>query len=103
MTVFEEYDTAAEKRKAQQRAKRGKPTGKARGFVFVFEENGWTTRGTRDARGSVFHLEPGEGPRGELASVGPSMDYLRQNCRRVGGRHLPPEWRKIWDNLRKPD
>lgn len=83
--AYEEYRDRAEKRKAQQGARRGMPTGRARGYVFVFGQTG-------DAVGSVIELSPGSTNTGMLASTGVSLDYLRGHCRRVAKRHLPPEW-----------
>lgn len=102
MLVYEEYASNREKRLAQRGAKLGKPTGKARGYTFVFNENGTFGAGLQEAVGSVFELEPGEGPERGLASTAASRDYLRLYCRRIGGKHLPSEWRKVWNHCRTP-
>lgn len=104
MQVFEDYASPAEKRAAQKGAKLGKPTGKARGYIFVFNENGWTPTGNRDCVASVFDVEPGcDDPKGNLCSTGVSQEYLRTRCRRVGGCHLPPKWKERWNYYRTPE
>lgn len=95
MIVYEEYDTPAEKRKAQVGAKRGYPTGKARGYFFIFNENGRNNTGGYDGYGNLFDGKPGTTDT-RMASTSASMDYLRHNCRRVGGRHLKGAWRELW-------
>ena len=101
ITVFEEYASDKEKRAAQKGAKRGKPTGKARGYFFAFTCNGWVN-GSIDGVGSVFDVQPG-GPPQAMGSCSSSRAHLRERCRRVGARHLPPEWKKEYDHYRKED
>jgi hypothetical protein len=101
MRVYEEYDTPQEKRQAQIGASRGKPTGKARGYMFTFQY-----RGEIQAFAPVFKLEPGAGiPRAAGGGVfvcgcQPSHDYIRQNCRAVGLCHLPDDWRAFGEDLK---
>lgn len=94
LNVYEQYESAKEKREAQKGAKRGKPTGKARGYIFVFDENGMNSRGFYDASATLFDIEPG--------GTGVSLDYLRANCRKVGGIYLKGGWKKAWERWRKP-
>jgi len=100
MRVYEEYETPAEKKQAQRGAKRGKPTGKARGYFFAFTENGiyWSGgRAMQEGVGSVFYCEPGDGPdEAGRATTSASCDWLRENCRYVGAKHLPAAWRKVY-------
>ena len=104
MRVYEEYATAKEKRQAQRGAQHGKPTGKARGYCFVFDENGQTSTGFYDCRGPVLFTEPGATPdQTGMAGSTCSPDWIRECCRRVGGKHLPPAWRKLWEEYRKSD
>jgi hypothetical protein len=104
MRVYEDYASPAEKRNAQKGAKRGQPSGKARGYIFVFDENGVNGSGCYDAVASVFDVEPGcDDPKGNLASTGVSIDYLRTRCRKVGGCHLPPKWKERWNYYRTPE
>ena len=61
--IYEEYNSPKAKRTAQKGATRGQPTGKGRGFIFVFDR--WATyysAGVRCVEGvaSVFRLDPGE-------------------------------------------
>jgi len=103
MRFYEEYLDKADKRKAQNASrplKRKQPTGKARGYMLVFNEDGYsTTRGyTYGALGSVLTLGPGDPPVGGLSSVDPSTDYLRDNCRIVGAEYLPPVWQRAFAN-----
>lgn len=107
MRVYEEYKSAAEKRQAQNASRplrRMRPTGKARGYIFVFDENGVNGSGNYDAVASVFDVEPGDDdPRGNLASTGVSIYHLRTCCRAVGGIHLPPKWKERWEYYRTPE
>ncbi len=102
MLVYEEYATAADKKKAQRGAKRGRPTGKATGYFFAFNENGRNNLGGFDGVGSVIDTK-GE-PVGDsvaLASVGPSLGYLLLKCRRIGAAHLSPVWKREYNRLKK--
>lgn len=104
MRVYEDYASPAEKRAAQKGAKLGKPTGKARGYIFVFNENGTNGSGCYGAVAGVMDVEPGcDDPKGNLGSTNVSMCYLRTRCRRVGGCHLPPKWKSRWDYYRTPE
>ena len=104
MRVYEEYQSAKEKRQAQRGAKPGKPTGKARGYCFVFDENGRTPQGHYDCRGPVYFTEPGATPDAcGMAGSTCSPEFLRERCRRVGGKHLPKAWRNLWEEYRRPD
>lgn len=102
MIVYEEYASPAEKRQAQKGAKRGKPTGKARGYFFAFNENGRERDGGWGGMGCVYEGQPGSTDT-RMAGTAASPDYLAKNCRRVGGHHLPKPWRALWDEYRKPD
>ena len=103
MRVYEQYESAKEKREAQKGAKRGKPTGKARGYIFVFDENGMNSRGFYDASATLFDIEPGGAfPSTGMGGTGVSLDYLRANCRKVGGIYLKGGWKKAWERWRKP-
>ena len=103
ITVYEEYANPAEKRAAQRGAKLGKPTGKARGYFFAFPYQPGQDPRKVDGAGCVDTMEPGADPTNGVCSTSASPEFLRTCCRRVGGRHLPPAWKKIWENLRKPD
>ncbi len=97
MIVFEEYASAAEKRKAQKGAKRSMPTGLARGYLFLFRENGYNGQGMMDCVGTVYDSAPGADVNETgLASSTCSIEYLRTNCRRVGGKHLTGGWLAAW-------
>ncbi len=102
MRVYEEYDTPAEKRKAQRGAKRDTPTGKATGYIFVFDENGISPNGNYDAQGHLSDSTPGANP-GPMCGTNVGREYLRTRCRRVAGKRLPKAWRAVWDDLRKPE
>jgi len=103
MRVYEEYNTPAEKRRAQRAAKplkRGNITGRSRGYVLVFNEDGNSSCAGKYTYGgiaNVYNTEPGDGPH-SLASADPSLDYLQTNCRIVGFDYLPPEWQKAFAN-----
>lgn len=99
MLVYEEYKNPAQKRAAQKGAKRGKPTGKAPAFIFVYHENGVGPRGMVEATVAIYDPPTPD----NLAGTSVSRDYLRTQCRRVGAKHLPPAWRKRYDYYRKPD
>lgn len=104
MRVYEEYASAAEKRDAQRGAKRGKPTGKSNGYLFVVNENGRNSEGDLDAIVSVTEYEAGNtDPRGMLGSSGVGVIYLRTNCRRIGAKYLPPKWKRRYDYCRTPE
>lgn len=102
MRVYEEYQDAKEKRAAQVGAKRGTPTGKARGYCVVFNENGVRFYNTGkdlqwDGAGTVFDDTP-QGctvmQAGGTASTGISVSYLREKCRRVAFNKLPGDWKR---------
>lgn len=98
MRVYEEYDTPAEKRRAQRGARRGKPTGKARAYVLVFPEHGTYFSGGHscmEALATVFDTEPGA-KAGPVATTGYCLERLRHNCRRIARRHLPPDWARVF-------
>ena len=103
MYVVEEYASPAEKRKAQRDSaplKRKHPTGKSRGFMLVFNEDG--NAGGREysygAFGNVCNTEPGDGPH-SLASAFPSVEFLRESCRVVAFDYLPTEWKKAFARM----
>lgn len=93
--IYEEYKTPQDKRRAQVGAKRGQPTGKARGYILVWDDDGFWGAGHEycyNALGSICELEEGEAPR-MIGHVTPSHGYLGEKCRRVGREHMPREWR----------
>ena len=100
MRVYEEYQDPQEKRKAQRGAKRGIATGKARGYVLVFNEDGieYAYGGERsiavyNGLGELFAGgEPGDLPRA-MVHCTPSIDFLRNHCRSVGFETIPQEWK----------
>ena len=95
MRVYEEYESAKEKRAAQNGAKRMKPTGKARAYLLVVPENGRNSQGHYEGVGTVFDQPPGaEDTR--LASTAINLDFLRENCRIVGRRYLPDQWKRAF-------
>lgn len=103
MTVYEEYKSPAEKRAAQKGAKRGKPTGMSRGFIFVMDKRS-NCSGNLDIIASFHDMEPGcKDPDGSLGCVSASHEYVRTHCRRVGGCHLPQLWREKWNYFRTPE
>jgi hypothetical protein len=103
MTVYEVYASAKEKRFAQRGAKLGKPTGKASGYIFVYNESRGYGSGNCDAIASVFDVDPGDdNPRGNLGSTSVELYFLREKCRRIGGCRLPPKWKERWEYYRKP-
>lgn len=97
MRVYEEYKNPKEKRQAQKGAKRGKPTGKARGYAFIFDENGsFISSGTPCYEGLAPLMETEQGASLKecpLACTNIAHEYLRENCRRVGIKHLPADWK----------
>jgi len=101
MRIYEEYESNAEKRKAQRGAKRGVATGKARGYLFIFEEDGkhWSghTMVYSGAFGELLDVGqgPGAGPE-SITSVNPSDDHLRNKCRRVGFETIPDAWKRAF-------
>lgn len=100
MKVYEEYLDAAEKRRAQRAAKplkRMHPTGKARGYLLVFHEDGEASAwpGRRNALGNCHATQPGGKPH-SLSHAQPELLYLRDSCRAVGMDHIPAEWRKAF-------
>ena len=97
MRVYEEYASAKEKREAQKGATRAKPTGKARGYVFTFPENGHCPDGSIEGLAPLLtNIEQGvEVKHCSMASSSVSYEYLRERCRRVGRNHLPNDWKKL--------
>ena len=99
---YEDYDTPKAKRKAQKGAKRGKRTNQANGYISVAWCNGLTPGKSPcvDALVSVSHQDPGAGPTTGIASSGVSLDYLRDNCRRIARNEVPNEWLAVlkWDD-----
>lgn len=101
MRFYEEYENKTEKRRAQNSSRplrRKYPTGKARGYLLVFDEDGFSSSSsyTYGALGSILSLFPGDKPYGGVSSASPSVDYLRENCRIVGANYLPPEWKQCF-------
>lgn len=96
MRVYEEYDSPQEKRKAQKGASRGQATGLARGYLLVFEEDGWAGQsGVYNAFGSLLKLAPGDNPV-IIGHVTPHVDFLRGHCRRIGFDAMPKSWQKVF-------
>lgn len=101
MRVYEEYANAAEKRQAQRGAKRGRPTGKARGYCIVFDENGmFGSPPQYDSVSGVYHTEPGE-INTAVASCGVGLNWLRTCARRVGAAYLPKAWKAVYQQYRE--
>jgi len=97
MRIYEEYATPALKRKAQRGAKLGVATGKAKGYLFVFDEDGRRMSGNvcvYDALGEI--LEVDDGLPQAISSVTPSLDYLRLRCRKIGFNTLPDVWKQAF-------
>lgn len=106
ITVYEEFASKADKRKAQVGAKRGKPTDKNTGFIFVYGDlPGRVQNGTymRDAYAAVFEQTPGSDLSGGCTSTSVSDDFLRERCRRVGGKYLTGKWKAAYDYVHKND
>ena len=99
--VYEEYANAAEKRASQTGAKRGIPTGKARGYCFVFACNGRNSSGHWECVAPVLTLEPGSQNVAVMATTGISHGYLRENCRRVGKKYLTGRWKTLLARFEK--
>jgi hypothetical protein len=96
MRVYEEYDSPQEKRKAQKGASRGQSTGLARGYLLVFEEDGWAGQaGVYNALGSLLKLSPGDNPV-MIGHVTPHVHFLSERCRRVGFDAMPKSWQKAF-------
>lgn len=98
--IYEEYDSPREKRQAQRGAKRGIATGRARGYLFVFNEDGihHTTRcqALYDSIGELFSgSKPGEEPHSMTHSE-VSITYLRFNCRFIGFDSIPQSWKQAF-------
>jgi len=99
MKIYEEYDSPSEKRKAQRGAKRGVATGKAVGYVLVFNEDGIQRHGATAVYEGLGELMSNEGPGSEpntITSVTPSLDYLRVRCRVVGWDTIPEVWKRAF-------
>ena len=113
MRVYEEYDSPAEKRKAQKGAKLRKATKKALGYILVFDEDGRETFSYGD--GSYYSAisalselmsygEPGEGPQAIYMGY-INTEILTKNCRAISFDEMPKEWQiaflcKIHDCIR---
>lgn len=97
--VYEEYANAAEKRRAQRGATPRKPTGKARGYVFLDPpEKGFEGEGLF-GWGNIQEEEPGNTSLNGLVSTGLSWKHLRECCRRVAVCYLPPSIKRFYDWL----
>ena len=105
MRVYEEYPSARTKRRSQKGARRAKPTGKARGYIYVFNENG-SFIGSRsgpfyDADVSTYDEDDfSPGPVRRSGSV-VSREHLTRRCRFVGLGHLPKPWKEYGKALLK--
>jgi len=97
--VYEDYQDAAEKHRAQRGARRGRPTGKARGYVFILFDEGGHLSGTAP----IFLLDPGSDAVHTMTTTGVSQDYLRPNGRRVGKKYLPKVWADYLKHLETPE
>jgi len=98
MRIYEEYETPAEKKRAQAGARRRRPTGKARGYCIIFPENGRSGRGFWDGTGACYFGDPGCRPsQAPMAGGNISPEYLASDCRRVAVKYLDRDWRKVWD------
>jgi hypothetical protein len=97
--VYEEYKDTKEKRQAQKGASRGVPTGKARGYAFVFACNGMYGNMMWEGMAPVFYLLPGSTDTSSMASTGMSWGYLRSQCRRIGKKYLTGNWKKFLKSL----
>jgi len=103
MRVYEEYNSPADKRRAQRQSsllKRKHPTGQAVGYLLVFDEDGNSTAGsgkyTYSAYGELMaDRQPGSDPV-SIVSCDPSWDYLSKNCRLVGFDHIPEKWKRAF-------
>lgn len=103
LDVYEDYASAAEKKAAQSGAQRGVPTGKSRGYIFVYRGE-FSGNGEANAIASYRDVEPGDDdPKDELGFTNISVEHLRKRCRKVSGCHLPPKWKACWDYYRKDD
>jgi len=101
MRVYEEYESAKEKRKAQRESAplgRRRITGKAKGYVLIFNEDGnsITSGFAYGGYGSIISLDAGDKPHGGVGSVNATPEYLRENCRLVGFEYIPKEWQKVF-------
>lgn len=99
MRIYEEYATPTDKRRAQKGAKLCKATGKAKGYLFVFNEDGMRSdrdETVYDALGEC--LETNDGLPCSITSVTPSLNYLRHWCRRIGFATLPEVWKRAFAN-----
>jgi hypothetical protein len=99
--VYEEYASARDKRVAQRGARRGVATGKAKGYVLVFDENGHgLSRGEAvwwDALGELFTPEhDSDNPPRCITDCTPAWNYLREKCRRVGFESIPVAWKRAF-------
>lgn len=97
MICYEEYGSPKEKQAAKKGAKRGHPTGKAKGYLLA-DLDDISPDGTIGAVSSIFDLWAGYGVIG-LAYISVSRDYLRKNCRRVGRNYIPEDWNAAFDNF----
>ena len=96
MRVYEEYETPAEKRKAQRTAKPkgGQCTGLARGYLLVFDEDGTTGPGSGcfNALGELMGgRDIGDTPRC-ITHCTPSRDFLAKHCR----KGIPAVWKRVF-------
>jgi len=98
MLIYEEYRSAKDKRKAQRKgAKRGVATGLAKGYLFVFDEDGIQHTGVTaeyEALGEI--LETDDGQPDSIGSVTPTLNFLSTRCRRIGFNALPEAWKRAF-------
>ena len=101
MRVYEEYADAADKRKAQRASiplKRRQCTGLARGYLLVFDEDGYDPRGSGcfSAVGELYDgQQPGAEPRC-VTHCSPHVNFLNTHCRLVGFEYIPKVWQQAF-------
>ena len=100
MRVYEEYDSPAAKRKASRGAVRVRPTGKARGYLLVFDEDGRYLEGGQPCFFGLAELLSESDPDNPRLVTGMSIpvDHLERNCRRIGFDSLPVRWKSAFAN-----
>ena len=98
MRIYEEYDSPEAKRKASRGAVRGTPTGTAKGYLLVFDEDGMYWEGGQPCFFGLAELLSEADPDNPRMVTGMSIpvDHLERNCRRIGFDSLPAKWKRAF-------
>ena len=107
MIVYEEYENAKEKHSAQRASgsqARKQPTGKARGYLLVLDEDGVesvTPKGSKcySGYGEKFGEKKSVIETEDIAACTIDEAHLASNCRVIGCQYLPPDWMKAFADI----